>query len=407
VKKRFWLIAILGCCVYVVTACSNPAIVSPTFVSVSVDGGIDGVAGSYDNSEAGVDDSGMDGAAGKQIGSCTIDSDCPGTVCFKGSCVNTCALGFLNCDQNVTNGCEINAATDVNNCGLCGWKCDSHPHADTYCVIGACHDYCNNGYFDCNGSVIDGCETNLSTDDDNCGECGITCSADQTCSNGSCVPLSCYAVSLDTPNSRIEVPVAGWNLGLNDWTLELWIKAHDAFGGGFVTGNYAYNSVWMDYSDTTGEISCHTYGGGCPCGKGTGNLSLTSGPINDGAWHHIACVRTGGTGTLYVDGVKVATDIVTTMLLASSNIVIGQPAWHTTSYTAAPLLIGPYRFSRVARYIGTFVPRKHWSIDASTVTQYLTVNPFSTQLVDEAGGDNTSVVAKDVSASADTPCSLY
>jgi hypothetical protein len=55
---------------------------------------------------------------------------CPGTTCVSSECTNTCKLGSLDCDGNVVNGCEVDAAKDPKNCGACKAEC-SAPVAGT------------------------------------------------------------------------------------------------------------------------------------------------------------------------------------------------------------------------------------------------------------------------------------
>jgi hypothetical protein len=219
--------------------------------------------------------------------------------------------------------------------------------------------------------------------------------------------VACYAMRIDQQTANVAAPNTGWALGGGDWTLEAWIKAHDAFTGGvvFVLNEATLtNEVRLTYDDTTGSIGCTTYSGSCPCGKGTGNMSLAAGDIRDGAWHHAACVRVGGIGKLYLDGVESDTDIVSTSLTPASDIAFGQPSGFP-SYVAAPVLVGPFRFSDLARYSSSFAPSQTWAVDSHTITQYLSGSPFAGALVDEAGGDNTSTSATGVSASSDSPCS--
>jgi hypothetical protein len=221
----------------------------------------------------------------------------------------------------------------------------------------------------------------------------------------SLAPTTCYAVRINQANANISAPSTGWNVGTGNWTLEAWVKAHDAFTGGgiaFLNESYLTNEVRFFYDNTTGKVGCSTYSGSCPCGKGTGNMNMASGAINDGSWHHVACVRTGGNGKLYVDGQQVDTDIISTSMIPASNIGIGQPTGYP-SYGAAPVLLGPIRFSSVARYTATFTPAANWSVDSSTVTQYLVADAFAGTLIDQAGGDNTSTSASGVIASNDVP----
>jgi hypothetical protein len=223
--------------------------------------------------------------------------------------------------------------------------------------------------------------------------------------------VTCYAMRIDQPTANVSAPNTGWNLGGGDWTIEAWIKAHDAFSSGLgyvfvVNEANLVNEIRFTYDDATGEIGCTTYSGSCPCGKGTGNLSLSAGDIRDGAWHHAACVRFGGIGKLYIDGVESDTDNVSTSLVPASDIAFGQPSGYpAATFGAAPVIVGPFRFSSLARYDTNFAPAHSWAIDAHTITQYLSASPFAGTLVDEAGGDNTSTSAAGVSASTDTPCS--
>ncbi len=45
---------------------------------------------------------------------------------------------------------------------------------------------CDKGYADCDGDVSNGCETDLMSDDENCGGCGNACAATEICSLGFC-----------------------------------------------------------------------------------------------------------------------------------------------------------------------------------------------------------------------------
>ena len=68
---------------------------------------------------------------------CAVDGDCQSHTCVDKVC---CHPGFLDCDKNVHNGCETDATTDANNCGACGVVCQ---HGEA-CVAGACKAQNNN-----------------------------------------------------------------------------------------------------------------------------------------------------------------------------------------------------------------------------------------------------------------------
>ncbi|MEZ4296816.1 MAG: hypothetical protein R3B70_17755 [Polyangiaceae bacterium] len=119
------------------------------------------------------------------------------SACTSGACtVATCNAGFANCDGNNGNGCEINLANNVNNCGGCGNVCNL-PHAVEMCTAGMCGvAACDAGWADCDGNPANGCEVNIAADNGNCGACGSVCSVANgtgTCSMGSCQIASCNA----------------------------------------------------------------------------------------------------------------------------------------------------------------------------------------------------------------------
>lgn len=114
--------------------------------------------------------------------------------CTTGSCaVLQCATGFTNCDGLYGNGCEINTATSLTSCGTCGNACTT-PNATPVCAAGSCGvASCNGGFGNCNGTVADGCERNLTNDVSHCSACGAACPT-YPFMNSSCSSSSCSAV---------------------------------------------------------------------------------------------------------------------------------------------------------------------------------------------------------------------
>jgi hypothetical protein len=108
-------------------------------------------------------------------------------VCSGGMCaVELCNAGYADCDGVASNGCEVQLTTNVANCGACGHAC-IFPYATATCTGGTCAiQICVAGRGDCNGNAADGCEHDLGADSNNCGACGHVCSA-STCVDGSCV----------------------------------------------------------------------------------------------------------------------------------------------------------------------------------------------------------------------------
>jgi hypothetical protein len=114
--------------------------------------------------------------------------------CASGVCQITCSSGFANCDGAVANGCEINLNTDVNHCGSCPKVCSSN-HGTPSCTAGVCSIACLTNWANCDGDVNNGCEADLKNDANNCGTCGVKCSSTggtPSCNAGVC-GITCEA----------------------------------------------------------------------------------------------------------------------------------------------------------------------------------------------------------------------
>jgi len=128
--------------------------------------------------------------------------DCPeGTACSNGTCVTTCtdecSANQTKCNGNVRQACgnydgdsclewpATTSGTGNENCSSSG-----------FCSSGSCTG-CQAGMSNCNQNASDGCEVNITSDSNNCGSCGNACSQGQICSNGSCItPPSCAATNI-------------------------------------------------------------------------------------------------------------------------------------------------------------------------------------------------------------------
>ncbi|HYP99386.1 MAG TPA: hypothetical protein VER96_12015 [Polyangiaceae bacterium] len=136
-------------------------------------------------------------------GSCD-ESPCPsvnGTPhCVDAKCTITCDANFADCDGQAANGCEKDVSRDINNCGGCGKTCTASAGKTAWCRNGQCGETtCAAGRGDCNGDPDDdaannGCETDLKTNPDSCGTCGNICvvaGGDPQCTAGVCAVKSC------------------------------------------------------------------------------------------------------------------------------------------------------------------------------------------------------------------------
>ena len=138
---------------------------------------------------------------------CTTPPGNGTTRCLSSMCVPTCVPNrSKDCDGDPVNGCETNIGTDVNNCGDCHVVCDSSG-GSTSCVGGVCKPGCSQGFGDCDGNPTNGCETNILTNPDDCGGCGASykCSnnnmSTRTCTNGQCSG-ACATSFLDCNNNK-------------------------------------------------------------------------------------------------------------------------------------------------------------------------------------------------------------
>ncbi|AKU93931.1 Tryptophan synthase alpha chain [Labilithrix luteola] len=133
-------------------------------------------------------------------------------------CMGTeCPTPYATCNKfsGLAFKCETNLLTDDQNCGECGNVCPTGFGGrlmTTHCVAGKCQRECEpDGEVtsaDCNGNVDDGCEVHTSSDNQNCGACGVKCPDGVNCHGGKCgcpdgqtdCGLSCVNVSSDNFN---------------------------------------------------------------------------------------------------------------------------------------------------------------------------------------------------------------
>jgi hypothetical protein len=101
---------------------------------------------------------------------------CVGMACNY----SACDTGFLDCNGNRLDGCETNGRM-LGNCGSCGNTCAGVLNAVEICTMtGTCnYSACDPGFLDCTGTRTNGCETAFSTT--NCGACGNACGAGESC----------------------------------------------------------------------------------------------------------------------------------------------------------------------------------------------------------------------------------
>src|SRR5262249_54984217 len=111
------------------------------------------------------------------------------------SCANGNCCGFVCRDVQ----------TDTLNCGACGTVCNGTNGTPTF-SSGSCGIICGAAFLNCNGSLIDGCEVNRTSDVQNCNGCGNACpgqgqaSANAACVSSACA-FSCVGENYDVDNN--------------------------------------------------------------------------------------------------------------------------------------------------------------------------------------------------------------
>jgi hypothetical protein len=113
-------------------------------------------------------------------------------VCAEGDCASVCQTAYADCNNDMSDGCEIELAVDLQHWGSCGAACPDSANATESCTAGQCLlDICNQGFPDCDNMASTGGEANVSTDSLHCGMCGKACAVGEMCGGGVCISAGC------------------------------------------------------------------------------------------------------------------------------------------------------------------------------------------------------------------------
>lgn len=93
--------------------------------------------------------------------------------CDGTQCVYTCMPGFDACDgdKGDATGCEVNLTNDPVHCGSCPRACPAGANATATCTTSTCGIKCGPGFGNCNNNLTDGCEVDLKVSVVHCGHC--------------------------------------------------------------------------------------------------------------------------------------------------------------------------------------------------------------------------------------------
>lgn len=124
-----------------------------------------------------------------------------------------CPGDLRDCNGNPSDGCETDISMNEANCGACGNRCPSVSNASELCSSSRCGTKCIPDFGDCDGVAENGCEQDLLTDSKNCGACGLDCGPYSACINGGCrcaaISIGMHEVSPGTCDYLIPPPADG------------------------------------------------------------------------------------------------------------------------------------------------------------------------------------------------------
>jgi hypothetical protein len=130
-------------------------------------------------------------------GGCDMPCDKIGTTaraCDGGVCKPTCDATHRDCNTDGRDGCEVDVTSDPDNCGDCRQVCSDNRVRQRRCINATCRPTCRTEYGDCSTPAAfpdDGCEL-LLDQSANCGACG------HDCLGGQCGAYRCFAVEIAT-----------------------------------------------------------------------------------------------------------------------------------------------------------------------------------------------------------------
>ncbi len=140
-------------------------------------------AGCTDGTDCSGSTTKCDSATNKCV-ECLADTDCgSGKICVKNACAQGCSTTqpCVNTAETCCGASCHDLKTDLNDCGTCGTVCPTPLNAAATCTNGTCGmGACAAGFLDCNKNALDGCEVNTAI----VSSCACAPGATQACYTG-------------------------------------------------------------------------------------------------------------------------------------------------------------------------------------------------------------------------------
>jgi glucosylceramidase len=182
--------------------------------------------------------------------------------------------------QMQCNGACIDVQSDSQNCGTCGYTCDT----GQMCQAGAC--VCAQGFFSCSGMCV-------ASNTDHCGSTCMACSSGQVCDNGQCSSAGCGSGSMMCTDGACSSNTDSGHCGTSCTVCPVGATCSNGACGCSVAGQQNCNGTCVDTASSTGN--CGSCGNACPfgdsCVSGTCMGQSTGGSTGNGG----SGTGTGGT----------------------------------------------------------------------------------------------------------------
>jgi len=115
--------------------------------------------------------------------------------------------------------------------------------------------------------------------------------------------------------SNQSIDASNFNLGSTSVTAEAWVKSSTLTSqNGLLLNKEPVNQDW-NFLVESGNIRCR---------GASGNFQVSAPTPSNNAWHHLVCIVSGGTATIYVDGKQVATGGTAGLANTTNTLDIGR-----------------------------------------------------------------------------------